>query len=193
MLWNPRLASKFVNDRQGHYERIPARRNVVSPCEQLQHYSQHWGTQYGFAITDKPQVVIRSKLSPSSASQRQLRQTQDMQPSGHKGILSNTSLTSDVSEAFSAMSFDPKSGGHDVGELKTITIPWNNGKGKVLTVDLALFFLVLLAQKERHPSDHYFHLSEEEKTLIPNKHTQPDKRRRHSETQGNGSSRAFCF
>jgi hypothetical protein len=55
----------------------------------------------------------------------------------------------DVSETFSVMLFEPPYDEQDIGGLEVETIPWDYGKGKVLTVDLALFFLVLLAETER--------------------------------------------
>lgn len=183
VLWDPREASKFVNDKREHYERLTSRRNTVSPFEQVQHYCQQWGTRYGFIITDKSLVVVRLKLSPPSPSQRQLRQLRDTQSSGHKRILSDASTMTDVSETFSAMSFEPPYDEQDIGGLEVATIPWDHGKGKVVTVDLALFLLVLLAETERHLSDHYDHLDKGEEIRVPAMPTQPDKRQRESGSQ----------
>ena len=69
-------------------------------------------------------------------------------------------MMTDVSETFSTMSFEPPYDEQDIGGLEVATIPWDHGKGKVLTVNLALFFLVLLAETERHLSDQYHHLDE---------------------------------
>jgi hypothetical protein len=95
----------------------------MSPFEQMQYYCQQWGTRYGFIITDKSLVVVRLKLSPPDPSQGLSRRIRDIQSSGHKRILSDASIMTDVSETFSAMSFEPPSDSHDIGGLEVATIP----------------------------------------------------------------------
>jgi hypothetical protein len=112
------------------------------------------------------------------------RLLQDAQPSDHKRILSDASTMTDVSETFSALSCEPQSDSHDVAGLDVAAIPWDHGKGNVLTVDLALFCLILLAQEDRHLSDQYDSLEKSEKDRIPAHPTQQDKRRRESESEG---------
>jgi hypothetical protein len=112
------------------------------------------------------------------------RLLQDAQPSDHKRILSDVSTMTDVSETFSALSFEPQSDSHDVAGLDVAAIPWDHGKGNVLTVDLALFCLILLAQEDRHLSHQYDSLEKSEKDRIPAHPTQQDKRRRESESEG---------
>ena len=90
----------------------------------------------------------------------------------------------DVSETFSTLSFKPQSDSHDVAGLDVAAIPWDHGKGNVLTVDLALFCLILLAQEDHHLSDQYDSLETSEKDRIPAHPTQPDKRRCESESEG---------
>jgi hypothetical protein len=153
VFWDAQEACNYVDNKRDQYERYPSRRNAVSPFEQVQHYCKQWSTRYGFIITDKYLVVFLLKLPPPDPSQGLSRHIRDTQSSGHKRILSDASTMTDVSETFSAMSFEPPSDGLDVRGLEVATVPWDHGKGKVLTVNLALFFLVLLAQKERHLSD----------------------------------------
>jgi hypothetical protein len=83
------------------------------------------------------------------------RLLQDAQPSDHKRILLDVSTMTDVSETFSALSFEPQSDSHDVAGLDVAATPWNHGKGNVLTVDLALFCLILLPQEDRPLSNQY--------------------------------------
>jgi hypothetical protein len=68
-------------------------------------------------------------------------------------------------------------------------IPWDHGKGKVLTVNLSLFCLIMLAQEERHLSHQYDSLDKKEKPRIAATHTMPEKRRRESESPGKLSQR----
>jgi hypothetical protein len=182
--WGAQEATNFVNNKREHYERISSRRNAVSPFEQVQHYCQQWDTRYGFIVIDKSLIVVRLKLSSPNLSLRKPSQTRDVQSLGHKRILSDVSIMTDVSETFSALSFKPQSDSHDITGLDVAAIPWDYGKGNVLTVDLALFCLVLLAQKDRHLSDQYNSLERSEKNRIPAYPTQPEKRRRESKSQG---------
>jgi len=151
--WNVYEAVEIIN--KGNYEDESAdRRNVVKPFEQIQHYCTTRQTCWGFILTDRNLTIVRLKLSPlvSSGQSRQTRQKTF--ESHHRRILSDSSTATDLSDTLSSMSFRPRPQDADIGSLEIVIIPWQH-KSQQLSVNLALFFLVLLASESRELSHSY--------------------------------------
>lgn len=137
------------------------------PLEQVQHYCTHLGTRYGWVLTDKELVVIRvtNSVDDDPTSPRQTRASRigiGARRETHERVVSNTS---NMSSAFSAMSVDHSaytghtgsSSGNNPAPLEVVCIPMSasaTAKGQ-LTVNLGLFFLVLLAREDSAISSSY--------------------------------------
>jgi hypothetical protein len=159
----------LLNANWNNYEANPQLENLARPLEQIQHYCIRFGTRYGWIMTDNELVVIRATNSTDDepSSLRQSRAVKSGVGAGggaHQRVFSNTST---LSSTFSAMSIDPSaysghsgsSSGNNIAPLEMVSIPMSasakaGAKGQ-LTVNLALFFLVLLADEDRIISSSY--------------------------------------
>ena len=138
------------------------------PLEQVQQYCINLGTRYGWIMTERELVVIRvtNSTDDDSISPRQTR-SGEVGVGGsvhnvHRRIISNSS---NLSSAFSAMSIDHSvysgrtgsSSGNNPAPLEIVCVPMSRDakdKGH-LTVNLALFFLALLAKESCAISSSY--------------------------------------
>lgn len=148
--WDVQEAIRMVNE--GNYENRRDARRMVRPLKQIQHYCTTYQTRYDFIITNEFAVMIRVRLSPPTSGS--LRPNRGMGSEGHRRILSDALTNTDISDSLSAMSFRPKPQDEDVGALDVVVVHWKHKTPEVLSINLALFCLVLLADEERGLSPH---------------------------------------
>jgi len=148
-----------------NYQNEPDWINIARPLEQVQHYCTYLGTRYGWILTDRELVVMRvtNSTDDEPSSPRQLRSSAGQGRAGyvaHQRVVSNTS---NLSSAFSAMSVDHSaysgrsgsSAGNNLAPLEIVCVPMSASGTKGLTVNLALFFLALLARGDCAISSSY--------------------------------------
>ncbi|PWY86482.1 hypothetical protein BO94DRAFT_597104, partial [Aspergillus sclerotioniger CBS 115572] len=153
-------------------------RDTVRPLEQTQHYSILQGSRYTFVITEEALLVMRLCLSvdPVRTSPRPVRNTTTSSTSApvqsHRRVVSGSTI-SEAMSGLSEMSIDSvtKKKGVDVGMVEYSVVPWK-GRGDGLTIKLALYCLVRLANEANELQESYDSLQPPPVAPIQNAPTQ---------------------
>lgn len=131
------------------------------PLQQLLGYCIPLGTRYGYIITDYEAVFLRRTKSEYLPVSRSPRQSRQPLPKPHQRVTSIASITSQTSEISleTAGSRYTDGGNPDINEepLEMAVVPWSNSGAGQITINLAIWFIHLLASsdisvEERYPA-----------------------------------------
>lgn len=157
--WKWEDAVSIIKRSRDGYEDAPGRQ-VILPLEQIQHYARKNSTRYQFLITERNLFIARFCLSPEPirTSPRPQRSTRFQ---GRFTRVTSTSTISAISEAVPSvgtMSIDEEDLLPTIGLMQYSVIP-REGREDGMTINLALYFLIRLANEDNSLQPHYPPLS----------------------------------
>ena len=177
-LWPYREAISMIKRNRHGYEGVLGK-EVVRPLEQVQYYGMKSNSCYQFIITAKDLVIVRLHLSPDPVRTSPRPQRTTRMLGQHQRIMSNSTI-SEVASSVSAMSIDDKTFLPEISLLEYTAVPFE-GRKDGMTVNLALYFIIQLANENNELRQDYDSLSPPLRATIQT--SQP------SRSQGTASSK----
>ena len=150
--WKWEEAISIIQKNKHGYESAPGKQ-VVLPLEQIQHYARKHSARYQFLITERDLLVVRFCLSPEPirTSPRPQRSTRFQ---GHFPRVTSTSTISEVVSSVGTMSIDEEDLLPTIGLMQYSVIP-RKGREDGMTINLALYFLIRLANEDNDLQSNY--------------------------------------
>ncbi|KAE8145680.1 hypothetical protein BDV25DRAFT_164122 [Aspergillus avenaceus] len=153
--WSHEEAIRNVCSRHHGYEHT--RPNNVLPLEQVQFYCAMYRCRFGFLVTDEGLLVLEA--FQETDIQRSPRPRRNVRPPSHQRVISSSTVDMSISGLSEAVS-DLSVRSADVGPpsirlMKYAFVPWRAQGTGALTVKLALYCIVRIANEDSGLRPHY--------------------------------------